>query len=244
MNRNSYSIFQKSGFIDLGKMPRYVKILDLEAVLFLYGVPRFFARITQAIFRAAWKIYLKVRLTKKPGDLRIQEVAGLDYEFGKFWDSISTHYNCISKRSTEFLRWRYVDQPLWEYTILKGERSGAIRGFVVLRKGRVKSGRLKGHPIGIISDILVHPDDRGALRWLLAEAVKFFREKRTLIVKCDILDAKIEKGLSGAGFVKVSSDHRFMLNIYENGMPREDIDLARMRKNWFINSGDSDFDFD
>jgi len=245
MNENSYRVLKSSGsFIDLGKIPRYVKILNLKAVLIAYGIPPFFAGAAQKIFHVATKILFSSRKSYGDAAIKIESVNTFDEGFEDFWNSISGYYKCIVKRDPAILKWRYIDQPLWKYTVLKVSAGEKITAFAVLREGKVKNGKLKGNPIGIISDILVDPQHGECTRRLLQEVVKFFTAKNVIIIKCDVLNDNIENNLRKTGFVRIKSNSGFMLGLYRHKMSGEDSDYATTRKNWFITSGDSDFDFD
>jgi len=241
MNLNSYNIFKRSGFIDVGKVPRYIRILDLKEVLMRYGMPAFFAEAAGKLANLAYKMFSTV--DRRDNTISVETAKAFGSEFEEFWNSVSGHYACIIKRNLKFLRWRYANQPLWPYTILKATRQDHMKAFAVLREGDIKNGRLKGAKIGIVSDILIDPEDKEATMGLLKAIEDFFKSKRALLVKCDVLNAHVEKVLAGAGYLRIKPQNEFMLNIHPKHMKAEDAELASLRKNWFISSGDSDFDY-
>lgn len=213
MNDNSRAVFEKSGFVDLGKIPRFIK------------VPGWFK-------------------TKRDKSVNVAAVDSFNDEFESFWNSVSPYYECIVKRNTAFLKWRYKDQPSSPYTVLKATRDGKIKGFAAVREGHRKCGILKGRKIGVISDILIHPGDPEAAHSLLMAITDFFREKKVLFIKCEILNIHVEKALKKAGFAKIKPQYSFMLNAHKNKMSESDTKLASVRKNWFVSWGDSDLDYD
>ena len=242
MNPNSYNVFKRSGFINLGGIPRYVKILDLKTLMKSYGLPDFLSVLAQAIFNALCKL-LDLGLKIRSKQTSIEMVSSVGEEFEKFWNSVSKQYTCITKRDAAFLKWRYLDQPLWPYHIVKAQKQGEMKGFAVLREGTIKNGRLKGKKIGIISDILLDPLDKKSAAGLLNGIIKIFKNKKVLLIKCDILSKRAEKFLHRSGFIRIKSGNGFMAHAYDTKMPEKDINLAIFRKNWFITSGDSDLDF-
>lgn len=242
MNTPSYSIFKKCGLVDLGRIPRHIKILDLTALLNCFKVPGVLSSAVQKIINIACKIIFFLKIPRKHS-INTEIVDNLDKEFEKFWESISEQYSCIAKRDVTFLRWRYVEQPLWPYAIMRVKRKNTMKGFAVLREGEVKSGRLKRKKIGVISDILVDPQDGEAVRGLLKAITEYFKNKKVLLIKCDILDRKIEKALRTSGFIKVKPGNGFMIRICRKNIPENDIRLASSRESWHLTSGDSDMDF-
>jgi len=243
MNENSYNVFKQSGFVNLGNIPRYIKILDIKTVLRSYGLPRFLYLAADKIVRLTRKLLpFKKRMHDKAVELEM--VNGFDDEFKRFWDSVAVYYRCIARRDLSFLKWRYRNQPLWTYTTLRVKRDNNMKGFAVLREADIKNGRLKGKRIGVVSDILITPQDRVSTQRLLTAILEFFQTKGVLLIKCDILNNFVEEALQKAGFWRIKSRHAFMLNLYNRNISKSDKDLAAARKNWFISSGDSDFDFD
>jgi hypothetical protein len=232
MNGNSYGIFRESGFTDLGMIPRYLKVIDPRAILESYGAPAYISRL----FRSP----LKSRdVSPSPADAEMDDDIGA--EFDEFWDSVSAHYMCLGKRDAAYIRWKYKKSPLWPYNIISVRRSGSLAAFAVVRDGIVKSGALKGGPIGVITDMLADPGDGRSVRSLLAAVTRHFAVKGALLVKCDMLNAGLERLLRRSGFIGIRPAHRFMLGA--NGLASGDEALASDRNNWLITSGDSDLDF-
>ncbi len=243
MNENSYGVFKKSGFINIGAIPRYVKITDFEAFLNAYELPRFLASAAGKIVYFAGKS-LSFRSGKHDEAIALQVVHDFGDDFKNFWNSISAYYPCIVKRDPAFLKWRYVGQPLWVYTALTVKKHGSMKGFAIVREGEVKRGKLKGRKIGIISDILIDPREAACSRKLLGGVTEFFKERGALFIKCDILNRHVSRSLVGGGFVRIKSQNSFMLNIYKENVSESCLGLASLRRNWFVSSGDSDLDFD
>ncbi|OGW75340.1 MAG: hypothetical protein A2Z72_08430 [Omnitrophica bacterium RBG_13_46_9] len=243
MNPSSYIILKESGFTDMGIIPRLVRILDLRAILICYGIPGFLSSFAQGILDLFRKIASFGSKAGKDG-INVEEVEGFDEDFQKFWDSVSEYYGCIAKRDVNTLTWRYKNQPLWPYTVLRVRKNGEMRGFTVLREGRIKDGRLKNRPMGIISDILVYPKDGKSARALLNETIKFFSDphKNMLLIKCDILNKRVEDLLRKSGFIRIKSPNGFVLDTGKL-LSDEDKRLAAARDAWLITSGDSDLDF-
>jgi len=147
-------------------------------------------------------------------------------------------------RDLSFLKWRYEEQPLWDYFIAKIIKHGKIVGFAVLREGMVKEGRLREKKIGVIADMLIDPNEIKSFFMLIRWIEDFFKKRKAVLVKCDILNGLVENRLRQSGFIPIASQSGFMLDAYDHNMSQEAASLARGRGNWFISSGDSDFDFD
>ena len=243
MNQNSFGVFEKSGFINIGAIPRYIKITDFKILLAAYGLPGFLALVAKKVVNFAEKI-ISFRWRKPNIAITVQVERNFGEGFKNFWNSISTHYPCIVRRDPAFLTWRYIDQPLWAYTILTVKKDGDIKGFAVVREGEIKRGKLKGKKIGVISDILIDPREAECSRKLRNEVTEFFKKKGALLVKCDILNKHVARLLMDSCFIKIKSQNSFMFKDYREKVSESFPDPTLNRSNWFISSGDSDLDFD
>ena len=243
MNQNSYGVFAKSGFINIGTIPRYVKIMNFGILLTAYGLPGFLALIVKKTVHFAEKI-ISFRRRNYDTAITVQVERNFGEDFKNFWDSVSAHYPCIVRRDPIFLAWRYINQPLWAYTVLTVKKHGSMKGFAIIREGEVKRGKLKGRKVGVISDILIDPCEAECSRKLLNEVTEFFKKKGALLVKCDILNKHVGRSLMDSCFIKIKSQNSFMFKDYREKVSESCPDPTLNRSNCFISSGDSDLDFD
>lgn len=242
MNPNSYAIFKNSGFIDCGRMPRYVRTLPAFSMAGGNGVAGLVAGTAARALAVASGI--AASRAGLPEGMRVAEVKRFDGAFDDLWERASARIPCIARRDARFLNWRFIDQPLWPYTALKAEKGGVAYGYAVLRDGEVKNGRMKGARIGVISDILIDPDTAAAGMGLVREVVRIFRERGACLVKCDIVHGPTERILARSGFLRMRGANAFMLGVYDAHIAGPDGRCAEDRANWFVSAGDSDLDFD
>ncbi|MBN1353482.1 MAG: hypothetical protein JW994_02285, partial [Candidatus Omnitrophica bacterium] len=230
-------------FVKMGTIPRYVKITRFGELLNACGLPLPMASLAEKVAKFLCKI-LPLNNRKHAKGVEVGAARDFGEDFRSFWDSISSHYPCIVKRDNVFLRWRYLNQPLWPYTILTARRHGNIKGFAVVREGMIKRGKLKGKKIGVISDILIDPKEAACTRELLRCVTEFFKDRKAMFIKCDILNNHVRRALKACNFVRIMSRNSFMLNVYDKKLSGSSLKVISARNNWFISSGDSDLDFD
>ncbi len=92
--------------------------------------------------------------------LRITGRSEVDAEFDALFERVSGRYGLLVERSSEYLRWRYVDCPAGGPELLAAYRRGRLAAWAAVRRlaDRVEWG-----------DALVDPAERPAMRALLAE---------------------------------------------------------------------------
>lgn len=91
---------------------------------------------------------------------RITERSEVDVEFDALFERVSDRYGLLVERSSEYLRWRYLDCPAGGPRLIAAYRRGRLAAWAAAAQlpGRVEWG-----------DALVDPAERPAVRALLAE---------------------------------------------------------------------------
>ena len=244
-NETSYHVFQKKGFVTLGRIPRYIKLLDTKTFFVKCGLPDFFAFfLERLLFLLGKPASFFIDLIVRENTIESEIIDNFTEEFNAFYSAVSKHYACITERNRPFLKWRHKEQPFGKSTIIRVKEKNLMKGFAVLREGCIKDGRFKGQKIGIISDILTDPESKKATRALIRAISDFFRKRKMFLVKCDILDSGFSKSLIGSGFILVPSKHKFLLDMKPESDDKKDFAMAALRKNWHITAADADLDLD
>ena len=108
--------------------------------------------------------------------------AGSDFPPGTsaLWDHVSAGYRFTVDRDTAYLDWRYRSHPRHAYTIVYTGPAASPTAIAVCRPPGTRPG------IGIISDILVHPDDSQSLLDVVQGAVDFLRSQGAIAVSVDL----------------------------------------------------------
>ena len=177
----------------IGEIPLLIRLIDPRG--FNKRLKRLpFANTILTIVQKAIQLTSWRRKTRmKPGDLgiRIQEITNFDDSFNLFWATVKNKRPVMVTRSTEYLQWRFGDVPHRAYrkwvVIEKG--SGQIRGYMVVRIMEVNAIKC-----GMIADLLIEDTDRGleAGKFLISEAVKYFRNERVALSGCLMLPGTVE----------------------------------------------------
>jgi GNAT superfamily N-acetyltransferase len=133
-NQDARTVLVKMGWTDVGPLPRYVHVLDRDAA----------ARLTES-GRLDWPA------TEAPptpaSAIDVQPVKVFTPEATKLWDQLAWTLGSGTRRSAEYLNWRYARHPLWGYRCFEAREGARPAGFAVyhvesVRDLPVKVGRL------------------------------------------------------------------------------------------------------
>lgn len=91
--------------------------------------------------------------------VRVQEAAGIDETWTKFFYDAAPHYCHLIKRDRQYLTWRYLSRPDKKYLLIVARRFSRITGWSVFHR--------EGNSI-IWGDALFSPGDAGSVKSVLA----------------------------------------------------------------------------
>lgn len=167
-NKNSFSGFQNK--LDW-------KSLDPLPFLFLPLNPAFFlSRLPFFKFLSKFYFPFNRRHNFSDSPYKIELINSFNAEFDLLWNKFSVNINLSVIRSSDFLNWRYCQNPDEKYLIYGAYSQDHLIGFIVLNMKR-KHGGL----IGYVMELIFDPSFDSAGDQLLAHAKNIF-----LINKVDI----------------------------------------------------------
>ncbi len=230
----SYTLFQKIGWHDVGPVPCYTMYLDLRTLLSrrLGALP---ARLVAPLGRAGlWLAFPHARRSPDPG-IRIAPLEGpFDESFDPLWERASAGYDFIAERKAEYLEWKYREIPYVTYEIFKAVRGEELVGYVVLRVAEKNNVRL-----GLVVDLLAHPEDNAAVDALLDWAAEWGRANRTARLQMFTFNRQLANLLHRKGYFRIKSPMQFCVRIHSDHVDdRFYLDTSR----WHVTFGDSDMD--
>jgi hypothetical protein len=110
-NANSEPITRRVGYVDLGPLSRYVKVLKSRVVVDQYVHSRGLARLASGVARVVvdpvLSLFSRERLKRRPRTLRVERPAAFDDRFSGVWQTLFSQGTITSERNPELLNWRY-----------------------------------------------------------------------------------------------------------------------------------------
>jgi len=227
-------MYLRSGWMDLGSVPLYVRPLDVSRMLSGRGIEHRIAHLAgkaaEPLVRladAAWGAYVR------RGGYMMRPVARFDERVDALWAEVCGRYPAIARRDLSSRRWRFDACPLRQryhkLYLLEGDR---LRGYAVARL-EVAHGSLAG----TIVDYLSAPE------WLMplfAGCVEYLRSTGAAAVRCATLNCRAGRRLHALGFVKRKNESRFMVRLRQTDPFLSE--LVGDARNWFLTMADGDMD--
>jgi GNAT superfamily N-acetyltransferase len=146
---------------------------------------------------------------------RVSEIHRFDRRINALWDKISRHYEFIFSRDQENLNWRFCQPDSGGFVVKQAEEKDQVLGYSVLKINRYRGE----YPIGYIVDLITQPDRLDAAEALIADAVRFFTEKKINIVNVLLVkNHTYQKIFNRHGFI----DSRIDVGVFYWNLVKED----------------------
>ena len=191
------------------------------------------------LYRVSWLgCYLRLRRSAmrrraSRSSLEFVEIDSFDERFDDLWERISREYRVIAHRSSRYLNWRYVENPMSDFTVLAAIADGAIAGYMVFTT-RVEEGNRNG----IVFDYVYGKDKPAEGKLLLVDGLRRLLQRRVKSIRCGALPhTDLHRHLTSLGF------ERWQSSPVVNFEPLdEDLDVGVMSdlSEWYLSIGDTD----
>jgi hypothetical protein len=234
--------YRQLGLQPVHCLPTRVRLLNLESTFdFLVKSGRIPSTILVSIACITMNPILAflnfVTMPKKSKEFTIEEVEKVGPAFDLLWEEISPGFPIIVVRDARFVKWRFLDDPVFKHKLLSAhDRYGKLKGYVdicIVRK--------RGVPIGRIMDLFCSPRSTEIIDSLLAEAIRLFKEEGVSIVSCRALNRLIRDRISRCLYFEPRSLKEPLL-VYWKGDPELKA-FVHDADNWHLTHADGDEGF-
>ena len=235
-NEHSEPIVKRVGYVDLGRLTRFVKVLRSRVVVERYIRSRGLAQLAAGVSRVGVDPFLSVlsreRLAGRRHRFRVEQPDRFDDRFTGLWETIWREHAITSERTAPLLNWRYEKNGqgggLFTIFALVGDDE-RVAGYAVYR---VRDG------IRHLVDLAALPD-RVVVDALLSELILDSRRHGALALTLLHLGSAnlLIRRLSSFGFFRRTDESG--LRVYVPGESPLDKDLVEGR-NWYFLTGDAD----
>jgi hypothetical protein len=174
----------------------------------------------------------KAFIKKTSSQQSIRQVREFDQSFDRLWETCSPGYEIAVVRNRDYLNWRYLQRPDWEYFPFAYYEDDILKGYVVLKLYR-EDDTFRGH----IIDIFARRDDEPVFSALIDHALSFFSAKAVDEVTVWIWGNPLVEALfPRKGFIKKEIDRPLILRVNLEHRHREKV---KDKTHWYFTMGDS-----
>jgi len=132
-NVHSQPVQKRAGFRILGSAVRMVKILKSYHYLIRFVKVPLLAKLLSVPVDAILNVFAKEHRYRISKDLQAETIKTFDNRFDKLWNKTVHNFSFIGERTSQFLKWRFVECPYNKYNIftLKKKENDELLGYVV-----------------------------------------------------------------------------------------------------------------
>jgi GNAT superfamily N-acetyltransferase len=225
------------GYRDVDTIPQFLRVLDARRhAEEKYGGGKrgklAFLSLSFLILLADLRVRMRTLVSGSPYSLRKRE--SFDGAFDHLWEKVRGVLDIAVERTSAYLNWRYVENPVRQYEIYTAEkRDGALAGFIVF----ACLPELRN--CGVILELVTAPGEPGAALLLLARALSEMKSRgAAAAVAWCFTDQRNTEALRAAGFAKEEQNLFLQVRRIEENL---DWDYITDRRRWFISMGDNDY---
>jgi predicted N-acetyltransferase YhbS len=225
-NRKAEPVQLRVGYVLLGKMDRWAKLLKTTKYFKAYPLHGLVSEPLNFIIRN----FSKEARGRRVEGYTIQKLNSFDQRFDQFWKRVSRQFNIIGERSKDYLNWRYRKSPHRSYHIfsLIQKDNQEICGYIVY---------YFQNKVGFIVDMLFL-DFGSALDSLLSKFILYLRGQNVESISILLFGCPgLAKKLKGFGFFLREEESRILVYLDKNSAYA---DFVLNRENWFLLEGDRD----
>jgi GNAT superfamily N-acetyltransferase len=208
---SSYPLFKKVGFVDVGPVPLFQKVVGPAQTARRRLGPAL-GRLGAPLLAAALRLRFG-REPAPPGDVEVRPITGFSSEYDRLWERARASYAMCARRDAAYLNWKYFGGHK-SYEAFEARRGGELVGYAVTREEDYRGLR-----IGWIVDLFSDTRDRGAKDALLAHALAAFRGHGVGRAQAYSLNRPLAEDLARFGFFPARSVCQFcvMSRVDPNG---------------------------
>ncbi len=174
---------------------------------------------------------LRYKMDEIPPELTVERVDDFTDEFDDFWENLRNRISIGVVRDREYLQWRFVDKPEFDYEIL-ALRGDELLGFVVTHRMEYW-----GQDVLFVMELLTKDFDLQYARYLLSECVG-----TDAVLVCAMVGAwhPLYNAYRDIGFLDLPPE-KFPQDIYFAVREHEgSLEGVYEKENWFITWADTD----
>lgn len=153
LSLDAQDLLTRMGWTDLGALHRYVCVLDARATSALTGS----GRLAQS----------PIAVVPASPVQSVQRIERFGEDASMLWDAFAGDRIVGTRRTAEFLNWRYAGHPVFRYHMFEERRDGRVAGIAVYR---IETAAGQSTRIGRMVELIAVQDVRALISAVLRDA--------------------------------------------------------------------------
>jgi hypothetical protein len=149
-------------------------------------------------------------------------------EFDALAERVAARFGQCVRRSSDYLNWRYLNNPYKKHELMLARREGALHAFVILSQN--------GEDAEIVDAFGVDSEIVG----LIDAAVELFRRRRAVTVSVELIEAHPWTELFKTSGFYPRENKPFIVYSSRTGVSPFAKNGSSLDQGWFITGGDRD----
>ncbi len=227
-NELSVAVLLKAGYVEMGKLERFVKLIRTEYKLKTYIKNLITLNIVSVLCNFILRFVSREEFIRRPVGYDIKIADSFDIEVDRLLEKAKIQFKNSSIKNSIFLNWRYyqTQENNFKIMFLVFENKESV-GYVVFSKKE---------RIYYIEDVFF-VDDGKSLDLLISEFIRYARKQGIDSVSLNMFgNSRVKNKLAKFGFILRETGNKVV--VYSNN-PLVKPHLLN-RDNWFFLNGDND----
>ncbi len=165
--------------------------------------------------------------------VKVTRLQRFDNRFDDYLARHGDQLKMTTKKSSDYLNWKYVDGPSTGGVILAVEQQNTILGYAVVAQAPL----VENTPVGTILELMVPHTEQKILAALIKQVVAYFRSIKVVQIKCIISDERYLEPLKKMNFLVRPGKKILVGKLESTGAHQEQLKHAH---NWHMSLGESD----
>lgn len=121
---------EKTGWSNVSRLDRYIRIVSIERALRKRSCPRWLAKALSLGVTPAYELACSVTLPVGGGAYDSAVIEEVDNRFDVLWENLDKKGMVIACRDSGHLAWRFARHPFRQYRFFVLQRGGELHGYV------------------------------------------------------------------------------------------------------------------
>jgi hypothetical protein len=145
LSRDSRMLLPRMGWSDFGELTRYVYVLDHDR-----------AKALTESGALEWPQTKPAQADSLTSEVLVELVDRFSHDATQLWDRTLGAFTAGTRRSAQFLNWRYAQHPVFDYRLFEVRCQGQLSGLAVYRVEQVRNMSLRvGRIVELVSESML-----------------------------------------------------------------------------------------